>query len=184
MSNEQNNRNEIPGLDEVDKTKIYERLIRDANTLVNDGNNFFSSKEYAKAVDNWESSLKFFEKTLEVVASTSQKEKIISNMTMIKENIRNALDAGANKHNKNAIKAHGKLDLSKAEEEWNAAIQDFVKLIDIIKTQKLDINTNNIKTKIMKLKVTDVDYIKMAEKHGIGTTNIDKSYVKRISCKA
>jgi len=39
-------------------------------------------------------------------------------------------------------------------------------------------------TKIMNLKVTDVDYIKMAEKHGIGTTNIDKSYVKRISCKA
>lgn len=141
-------RNEFPGLDEVDKTKIYERLIRDAKKLVNEGNTFFSSKEYAKAVDNWESSLKFFEKTLEVVASTSQKEKIINNMTMIKENIRNALDAGANKHNKNAIKAHGKLDLSKAEEEWNDAIQDFVKLIDFIKTEKLDINTNNIKTKI------------------------------------
>jgi len=145
-------RNQIPGLDLVSKSKIYEDLIRDAKILVNDGNNSFKKKEYAKAVDHWESSLKFYDKSLEVAPSPSQKEKILTNETMIKENIRNALEAGGNKHNKRAVKAHEKLDLQNAEIEWKSAIQDFLKLIHIIKIDKLGIDSAVIETKINSIK--------------------------------
>ena len=145
-------RNQIPGLDAISKSKIYEDLARDAKILVNEGNKLFGKKEYARAIDNWESSLKFYDKTLEVGTTQIQKEKIVANKSVIKENIRNALEAGGNKHNKKAIKAHKKLDLQTAEIEWNSATQNFAKLINIIKTDKLGIDYTTIESKIKSIR--------------------------------
>ena len=141
-------RNKIQGLDEVNETKIFEDLIRDAKTLIDDGKKSFNNKDYSKAVDYWESSVKFYEKALKIAPSSTQKEKIQSNIVMLQENIGNALEMNANKHNKKAVKAHEKSDLVKASNEWSSAIEVFEKLIAITKSEKLNIDIESIKFKM------------------------------------
>ena len=141
-------RNKIPGLDEVNETKIFEDLIRDAKTLIDDGKKSFNNKDYSKAVDYWESSVKFYEKALKIAPSSTQKEKIQSNIVMLQENIGNALEMSANKHNKKAVKAHEKSDLVKASNEWSSAIEVFEKLIAITKSEKLNIDIESIEFKM------------------------------------
>ncbi len=141
-------RNKVPGLDSISESKIFEDLIRDSNALVEDGNKFYNKKEYPEAVDNWESSIIIYEKALELTPSHTQKEKIQSNIKELRENLINVLEESANLRNKKAIKAHKKQDLQEAEIEWKSAIQDFTKIIDIVKLEKLNINYSDIESKI------------------------------------
>jgi len=141
-------RNEVPGLEDVDEVKIFEALMKDSKRLVEQGNKQYNKKGYEDSIDNWESAIKMYEKSLEFSPSSDQKEKIKTNLGMLQDNIINALEVSANKYNKRAIKAHDKQDLEKAEQEWNHSVSNFTKLLKIIKSEKLNLETSKIKTKI------------------------------------
>ncbi|MHA1467467.1 MAG: hypothetical protein ACTSP6_05245 [Promethearchaeota archaeon] len=141
-------RNEVPGLEEVGETKIFEALMKDSKRLVEQGNNQYNKKGYEDSIDSWESAIKMYEKSLEFSPSSDQKEKIKSNLGMLQDNIINALEVSANKYNKRAIKAHDNQDLQKADQEWNHSVSNFAKLLKIIKSEKLNLETSKIKTKI------------------------------------
>jgi tetratricopeptide (TPR) repeat protein len=141
-------RNEVPGLEDVDEAKIFEALMKDSKRLVEQGNKQYNKKGYEDSIDNWESAIKMYEKSLEFSPSSDQKEKIKSNLGMLQDNIINALEVSANKYNKRAIKAHDNQDLEKAEQEWNHSVSNFTKLLKIIKSEKLNLETSKTKTKI------------------------------------
>ncbi|MHA1526647.1 MAG: hypothetical protein ACTSQD_06415, partial [Promethearchaeota archaeon] len=141
-------RNEVPGLEDVDEAKIFEALMKDSKRLVEQGNKQYNKKGYEDSIDNWESAIKMYEKSLEFSPSSDQKEKIKTNLGMLQDNIINALEVSANKYNKRAIKAHDKQDLEKAEQEWNHSVSNFTKLLKIIKSEKLNLETSKTKTKI------------------------------------
>ena len=141
-------RNEVPGLEEVGETKIFEALMKDSKRLVEQGNNQYNKKDYENSIDSWEGAIKMYEKSLEFSPSSDQEEKIKSNLSMLQNNIINALEVSANIYNKGAIKAHDNQDLQKAEQEWNHSVNNFTKLIKIIKSEKLNLETSKINTKI------------------------------------
>ncbi len=141
-------RNEVPGLEEVGEAKIFETLMKDSKRLVEQGNNQYNKKDYENSIDSWEGAIKMYEKSLEFSPSSDQEEKLKSNLRMLQNNIINALEVSANKYNKRAIKAHDNQDLQKAENEWNHSVNNFTKLIKIVKSEKLNLETSKIKTKI------------------------------------
>ena len=141
-------RNEVPGLEDVDEAKIFEALMKDSKRLVEQGKKQYNKKGYEDSIDNWESAIKMYEKSLEFSPSSDQKEKIKTNLGMLQDNIINALEVSANKYNKRAIKAHDNQDLEKAEQEWNHSVSNFTKLLKIIKSEKLNLETSKTKTKI------------------------------------
>ena len=141
-------RNEVPGLEEVEETKIFEALMKDSKRLVEQGNNQYKKKDYENSIDSWETAIKMYEKSLKFSPSSDQKEKIKSNLSMLKDNIVNALEVSANKYNKRAIKAHDRQDLQNAEEEWHHSVINFTKLVNIIKSEKINLETSKFKIKI------------------------------------
>ena len=141
-------RNEVPGLEEVGEAKIFVTLMKDSKRLVEQGNNQYNKKDYENSIDSWEGAIKMYEKSLEFSPSSDQEEKLKSNLRMLQNNIINALEVSANKYNKRAIKAHDNQDLQKAENEWNHSVNNFTKLIKIVKSEKLNLKTSKIKTKI------------------------------------